>query len=102
MLTLLVSYSPRDVRVLHDLRGHLVHEVEMYIVVEMLVLSLVWGCLNSSRFVPLFLDQLRTRKLILSWYDGIFPACMSKAFMIVKQKTIGYYQFLSICMPRLS
>lgn len=49
-------YLFRDVRVLYDFRGYLVYEVEMYIVVEMLVLFLVWGCLNSSRFVLLFLD----------------------------------------------
>lgn len=60
LLTLLVSYSPRDVKAciyLHDLGGHLVHEVEMYIV-EMLLWSLVLGHLPSSRFISLFSDQL--------------------------------------------
>lgn len=65
-----VSYSPRNGRAclcLHDSAGYLDHEVEVCIVVEMLVSFLVMGHLPISQFIPLFLDQLRSRKLILSW-----------------------------------
>lgn len=63
------SYSPMVVRAdiyLHDLRGQLVDEVEICIVVKMLVWSLVWDYLHSSPFISLFLDPLGAGKLILS------------------------------------
>lgn len=98
MLMRLVSYSPRDVSAciyLHDFRGYLVHEVEMCIVVEMLLWSLVLGYLHSSCFIPLFLESKEAYFVTIRWD---IPACMSKAFIIIKQKTIGYYQFLSVSL----
>lgn len=78
IVTLLMSYSPRGVKAciyLHDLKGLLVHEVEMYIV-EMWVWSLVLGHLPSSHFISQFQTKYEQGSFFCHSMMAYFkPAC---------------------------
>ena len=79
IVTLLkVSYSPRDVKAcmyLHDLKGLLVHEVEIYIV-EMWVWFLVLGHGPSSHFISHFQTKFKQGSFFCHSMMAYFePAC---------------------------
>lgn len=100
LLTLLVSYSPREARTciyLHGLRKQLVYEIEMRVAVEMPGVALSSGS-PAQQWLHIIIFREQGSLFCHSIMRYFQPACQRLFFIIVKQETAGCYPFLSVSL----